>query len=579
MAQAPTQPLQTSVTQLDKFEDCPRDWWFDACARLPRGSRVYGMVFGDVLHGVIERYLKADAAGRDSAGNPVDLYPAGWQYAGQDMARIEEADEEVIRSLVQQAIDEGYLVRLPGRQVERKFMGVLVWKPEPLWLDADLAKVRNTFGPHIVITGKIDLAVPPGAIVDHKGTKSMRYALSEAKLADNNQLLLYAKVLADEHPEQEEFTLTHITYDRTAVKVRRTTATVTRGEINERFERLKALAVDMQALLSQDRAEGEWAKVPGAIDGKGAGPRRCSEFNGCRFLPICARSECGGGSDADQIKHFRRRYLRLAGVPIQPEESVTMGLKDKLAKLRGEIAAEPPKAIEEASLEEVKEALPDFPEEQAGPDFFPEIPFVPISEASAEVQRYLKAAGAPAELEVRVVKEPAVVVSTTAQRKQRKPCVKCEKPIEKGQDFAFEGEDGKRHLTCPVQKQYAPIVRDTAEAVVGDVKPDPRVRIFDGPRILHGCSIAKCTGGLPQVYTVPDALRLAVEEIAGNTLEEFYQADVWKRRDGLKQIGRKIADRLGGAYVLARPGAMDGDEIALVAAISPYSSLEIGAVA
>jgi hypothetical protein len=119
-----------------------------------------------------------------------------------------------------------------------------------------------------------------------------------------------------------------------------------------------------------------------------------------------------------------------------------------------------------------------------------------------------------------------------------------------------------------------------AEAVEASAKLDlvfkPR-----GPIILHGCAITKpmiADGTIILPVTVSELLKLVVEEIGGNTLEEFYTADVWKRRDNLLKIGKQIAERIGAAYVLAR-GQMTQDELALVAAISPYSSMEIGAVA
>lgn len=482
----------------------------------------------------------------------MDLYPPGWQYAEQDKAKVEPEEEDLIKSLVDKAISAGILQRRQGRRVEHKFTGVFDQAP-------------GVFGAHLVVTGKIDLLEPPDTVIDHKTTKEMRYALSEEKLRDDNQLLFYAKVLADDYPEQQTFKLAHINYAKDKAKIDRREVEVTRAEVDARFEVIRGLARDMQALASQGLREDQWAQVPGALQGHGSGPERCAfpYGKGCRYLSICARTECGGGSDADQVKSFRRRYLRLAGVEFPTEESVKMGLRDKLSKITGQAPAEPEKKDEsiQVLLDQITE----------------------LGQAQDKLETLELKEGLPMGPVVEVKPE-------TAKRKQRKPCSVCQQPIKAGEDFAAFGADGKKHLTCPTVSRMA---QEVAVATVNaltdreiDNRPDEEVfqETINAPDpkliVLRGCAITKedvQTGSPLPLLSLTDVMDAALD-IAGNTREEFYKADVWQRRDALKAIGQKIAERLGSAYVLARKD-LDGDEAALVSAISPFATLEIGALA
>lgn len=559
--------IQVSVSQIDSYESCPRAWWFDKVARLPRGQRPYGMVFGDVLHAVVERFYKADPSGRGPDGRPVDLYPPGWEYATQDNRRLEPGDDEKVKALVEAAERQGFLARRPGQEVERPF-GV-VMDPE---------------GP-VYFNGKVDLK-DGGEILDHKTVKSMRYAESDAKRKDNSQLLAYAHLFGATK-------VSHLVYDRTSGRVDYRSSDVTPEETKARWDRLTASAREMRELAYRGLREDQWAQVPCAMDGAGAGPGACSEYGGCRYLSICSRQET--------VEKFRRRYLRLAGVVIEEEN---MGsLSDLLSNLGGTIPV-PTGTDPRPKVEETQGIAPppaEPAEDLEAPD--------PRCPACDETGRSSKGGYCVCPMGTRRAQEDKKAEllavdqrKTTAERKQKKPCTKCSGPIEKGQDYVSDG-DGKRHVECPpmatsigdlkiTDPALAKVMRQAAERVEEISKANQEIgtatilmdeKHVAGPvptaeapppniRILHGAAILKEVGTSDPSYTAAEVLAIALQ-IAGNTLQEFYAADCWKRRDALKGLGKQVAHNLGDAYVIVR--GSDQDEQALIAGLAPYASLEI----
>lgn len=128
----------------------------------------------------------------------------------------------------------------------------------------------------------------------------------------------------------------------------------------------------------------------------------------------------------------------------------------------------------------------------------------------------------------------------------------------------------------PKKVAEAPVPPAPAEPLLAvDLSSVPDQRVSDEPdfMILYNCSVVKGGDGV----TAGQLLRIAVEEIGGSTLEDYYKQDTWARRSTLKGIGKKLAERVSGGAVLAGPYGANDDEAAAVAAIAPYSSIEIGA--
>lgn len=332
-----------SPSDLEDAELCLRKHWYKKVAKVPevmKGSTT----FGTVLHGVVERYLRADDLGRDPDGNPVDLYPPGWEIATERDGRtdsINPLEQSLVKKLVDAAIEEGILVRTPGREIEWK------WNfPAP-----ELEGV-------VRLNGKIDVLLPGGAVDDHKTSKSMRYAKGKAELKRSIQMVLYSMAAEIRgfqrgEPPIETFTLSHNVYckDPDDLRVRRTSATLTRPEVDSTYtSRILPLMRRMVKVREVDK----WHQVDPPLDMAKA----CNAFGGCSFASIC------NGTEA--IENYRKRLASSPGarlnLPYQaatkPEpvlkdnvkENARMGVMDKMKASLGLAPAGAPAAAPSAPV-------------------------------------------------------------------------------------------------------------------------------------------------------------------------------------------------------------------------------------
>lgn len=275
--------MRISASQDSTYSRCQRLWYFRYVLKAPVKPKDY-LDFGTVLHGVCERFLLADDLGRvpfdrpeqlhgQIAGQPVDLFPDGWDTV--EGRRISPVESSLIQKLVDRALTEGTLERSPNQEIE-------YWFDEPL-----IDEVR--------IVGKIDV-LGPDQIQDHKSTKDMQYALSQARLAEDTQCLTYAKIALDRDPSLQEVRLRHNTYckDPKALEVRRIEARATRSDIRKNWLRLQSVAAEM---LELSKTRPEWQQVEGP-----SSPGACGAFGGCSFRPVC------GGKES--LPAYRQRVQR-----------------------------------------------------------------------------------------------------------------------------------------------------------------------------------------------------------------------------------------------------------------------------
>ncbi|MEM7203545.1 MAG: PD-(D/E)XK nuclease family protein [Planctomycetota bacterium] len=253
--------MRISATQDETYVRCKRQWWFKYCHDLPvvpRGD----LDFGTVVHSVLERYQKADETGRDADGNPVELYPEGWDEI--DGRQLNPVQTTLIRKLVDKAQESGVLERRPGREVE--------------------IEIGREAVPGVDFIGYVDVLLP-GEIQDHKTTKAMRWAKSPEGLRQSLQMLDYAKEAIERDPELEAVTLRHNVYckDPKSPVVRKVEATVTRAEVEANWKRLQAQAIEMLELSSSDLAVDDWEQVEGPSQRDA-----CRAFGGCPFRTVCS---------------------------------------------------------------------------------------------------------------------------------------------------------------------------------------------------------------------------------------------------------------------------------------------------
>jgi hypothetical protein len=297
----------TSASQYETFETCERKWWLKQVRKLEEPKKG-SQVFGTVLHAVAERYVNADELGRDrGTGLPVDLYPPGWHIAKAKWGEGEDGEcspieQDLIKQLIQAAIENGILERLPGREVEKSFRKTVIQLGCP-GCDGSGGTDEGTEcphckgdgkGAHVEIQGFIDI-VFRDRVDDHKSIKSMKWAKSPNKLRQNLQMLIYAKEAIDGCRARGEVvplavTLRHNQFckDPDDLRVRKTEVTVTTLEIEGTWERVQQMAKRMDHWR---RTAERWTDLPEPRTGNQA----CNAYGGCAFQSICLGQESEEG--------------------------------------------------------------------------------------------------------------------------------------------------------------------------------------------------------------------------------------------------------------------------------------------
>ncbi|MCP4897861.1 MAG: PD-(D/E)XK nuclease family protein [bacterium] len=303
-----------SASQIKTWLQCNRKWWFGkGPLHLPELDRGY-FTFGTVLHAVLERWLGADDLGNDpKTGQPVDLYPQGWnETLSRDkdtMVSVSVEEEDVIKKLVTLAIEEGILVRTPGRCMEQEFY---------------LPVLETEDGGIIWIMGYIDLLLAD-EVQDHKSTKSMRWAASPKKLKVDPQMLIYAMVIIQRcgetgAPMPEKIVVRHNTFckDPADARVRKIVAEVTPDEVLTFLEEAQRICGRMVKQLTIE----DWHNVPDANE-TNPNENGCNAYGGCPFLTVCSGQE--------NPKMYRQRVERVQATRLQSStgsETVTSTLKE-----------------------------------------------------------------------------------------------------------------------------------------------------------------------------------------------------------------------------------------------------------
>jgi len=272
--------LKTSASAIDTADPvndgCFRKWYlqnFMKLPQLPMGSTT----FGSVLHEVCERYLHADSNGLVD-GKPVDLYPIRWDHpldrrGKREKHAISLEEQAIVKGLITTSIEEGILMRVEGREIERKFEN---WE----FMEGVLGK------------GFLDL-LEPGAIRDHKSTKSMKWAKSinptaKSYLGGNLQLMFYAYWYYTKggYDKTLPLALSHQYYCKDPKKphVERREVTVTWDKVEKYMIERIAPVVEMMLVY---REVEKWDDIP-LPDNVAAS---CRKFGGCPFARICTNLE------------------------------------------------------------------------------------------------------------------------------------------------------------------------------------------------------------------------------------------------------------------------------------------------
>ncbi len=300
-----------SASQIDTYEDCNRFWWFQRILKLKEPPASH-FTFGTVLHAVCERWLSADSTGRvpgrqpkqrdpdyievavvgsgplvgQKPGNPVDLYPKGWETATErdgSSASVTPTEARLIRKLIEEAIEQGILRRSKQTTVERKILLNIIKGVQLIgYIDVhrnpgmvhELAMIEDhkTYGKNSTRYLKRENSDSPNFLGANQQVKTYAWAVTELdNLADS----VGAKVVRVRHNQFPKFPGKAVT----AVE-----ATITLDEIRAHGEYLRAVATRME----RTRKIKKWEDVPGPKD-----TGKCSRWYGkpCPHSDICGRTE------------------------------------------------------------------------------------------------------------------------------------------------------------------------------------------------------------------------------------------------------------------------------------------------
>ena len=251
--------LQISASQLGTFKLCPRKWWFEKVAKLPRQPKPQ-FDYGTTLHECCERVVLGE-----------DPFSAGWDSKlwGNDPPPEEQARQ--IRHFVEEAVKDGVIFEGQGT-VEGKIRVPV--------LDRD----ETPNGQRVDLIGYVDLRLPNG-VRDYKTTKSSRYVKSskpgtKSYLGDDLQCLVYGYEWFLENPEADEVYLEHLTFVKETGGRKNPNCVVPKDRVLGHWEQeVRGTALQMLEIREAEK----WEDIPDPED-SGA----CFAFGGCERREICA---------------------------------------------------------------------------------------------------------------------------------------------------------------------------------------------------------------------------------------------------------------------------------------------------
>lgn len=564
-----------SPSQMVDYLDCPRKWWFRRVCRLPVIEGQDKFVFGNILHAVIQRWLLADERGRDPNGNPVDIYPQGWEQDKDDdgkvLGSVNKREAQLIQMLVKNAVDSGLLRRTPGRKIEREFELEIV--------------------PGVGYIGALDVEEPEG-LEDHKSTKDRKWISSEKDLANDPKMLSYAEIWRREHPEADvvKLRLNYMVKDPEDLFTKPVEVLVPAPDV-EKFwnETIMPAAEGMLKLKFGKVPVTEWPTISGPQN-----PGVCKRYGGCTFAAICARMKTPTAY-AEEINRANGKLPPIPETPSQPKtEKKPMGIFKK-AGVKPAPAAPAAPVTSQTAVEETTEEL--APEPTPAPAAKPAAP-----------------APAPAVVTPWAIKGCLPCKGTGLMIAKGRACKACDSvqaqrggPQSTGYDIQFNpdgsvswslkgSEDatptptpppapkaapapaqaaGKAQVTAPVtaakpktapkvaspapKAAPAPVVEEPAEpervVVAGvDVTPVKLDVQVTGFRLFVNC--------IPMGGNYIDLAQILADEGAeladAKGAESFYALDSFKRRDMLAQCIASVAkEKLAGRDVVAIGGSQD----------------------
>jgi hypothetical protein len=576
--------IVTSASQFETFTMCPRKWWFDKVRRLKTPTKG-SFTFGTVLHACIERWMLADDNGRDESGEPVDIYPEGWQF-DDDGERITKDEESIVRRLIDKALENGVLQRLPDRTVEHEFRRPIL---------------ESSNGTNVEIMGFVDVLYPD-RIEDHKSTKSMRWAKSEKSLRTNLQLLVYAKEAliraGDNPPDRVLLRHNYFCKDPKDLRVRSVEVLVTRQEIEDHWQTILEKAERMTQI--RDSAE-HWDDIPDPENPSQA----CNAYGGCPFLSICSRKE--------SVKEYEDRLdfaaklsqnVALTSSVVQTNGGSSMStFREKLAAKKNKLGptaaaaavAEPASATEPEVVEVEPEVAKISPKHDTAPPWAnPECPacggrgFNSKGQPCRICDAKAKGAGRPTSSEYEIYvddegnlcwKLPGADIDQT-EGSAPAPSGGTEVKAEARSNLSSPEPDDLPRPDPVVARANAQIAEDISQAgILESLKAKKPGRPKKGFLLAVNCTPTGTIGQpgsgrhVHRLDRILDRMMTRMAKDAG--VPSFYDLDVWDRRNKIAAAAPLLAEQFGADIVVAHGLGSGASELrTLVDALRPCAGME-----
>ena len=138
-------------------------------------------------------------------------------------------------------------------------------------------------------------------ILDHKTTSAWKWAKTEEQLAENIQLIIYAKHILEHFPDEDEATLTHIYYlTRPPHGSRKVSVTVTRDHVDAEFNKVLVTVDQMLDVAEKGQVHAEKNQSYCFSYGK-----RCPHYNDCWYTIEHAETHPMSKSQEDILNYLR----------------------------------------------------------------------------------------------------------------------------------------------------------------------------------------------------------------------------------------------------------------------------------
>lgn len=622
--------MKISASSFETAKDqCMRKWAMAELWDMPSAKEPAGTGFGGALHGVCERYLKAD-----DRGNGPDLYPAGWNKD------LDDADTALVKLLVQAAIDKGHLVRRKGRQPER-------YISRPILVDDDVVQ----------LTGKLDVEDETG-FEDHKSTKAKKWTKDAAGLASDAAMMFYAVDWCRRHGEavQVRMRYNYFLKDPSRPETWPIEAYVARAVV-EHFEQHELLPTvrAMVAVAKSGLTEEQWEQVEG--------PKTqdvCTAYGGCPFATICGRVEQPAQYRARVARILSNRPKPPMGIFSNKPSAPAPAPEKSAAEMAAPLLAAPP-VVPPAPAPAAAPAAPHvkpvggiFARRNSTPPAAPAAQ-APAAPAAPEARKEQVQLAKPEKLAAAAEPVPGAAPwahpgckfckGTGMHPTEKRPCKGCRStrmvqklPTDEAYDISYDAQgnllwqekgaagqpDAQGSIpafapvTAPVAQPVVPTITEpvekpkaakprkkTVEVAQDVVPPAPPAETLDAPlkpevpqsrtetpildrgadqldqqmeAALMGLPLILLCGAAPEklpayyrATSMADVFAEAAQLVADATGKPFFEINAFERRDALAKMAERLAARLSAVAVICPRSTPDVD--ALVQALKPYAGI------